>query len=597
MRSSKNLGQIGTALFACLLTALLCLGAFTPAADAMKSTGSGGVFTILYTNDVHTHVNEDITYSRIAAYRDTFDNVILVDAGDNIQGTAYGAFDQGISVTDIMGAAGYDLAVPGNHEFDYGMDRALKTFQQADFPYLACNFYKVEDGKRGSNVLNSYQVFDVAGVRVAFVGISTPESVSSSTPVYFQDAQGNSLYSFDGIGADRGFALYTSVQKAIDEASKEADIIIAVGHLGIVETSAPWRSTDVIANTHGLTAFIDAHSHSTVPGEYVTDAAGHKVLLTQTGCYNHALGEMEITRHADGTFSASSQLLQAEAIKSAGQDAAVKAKEDALISQVDALMNQPIGQSSVTFVATDAQGYWVIRSQESNLADLVADSYYWFARERGNVAADIAFINGGNLRDNLPVGTWTYNSSKTVNPFGNVICAMNMRGQTILEMLEYGVSKLPKGLFGGFLHSAGLIYRLDTSIPSTVQLNEEGTWAGPPTEQYRISDVRVYDHASGTYLPLDPDRIYTVVGPDYILRDRGNGFNMTKAATLVLEGIAEDYLAFAEYIQAFRDTDGDGLGNVTTANSPLAAYPGYLLNYENPEGSGRIQSPECVLLY
>ena len=142
---------------------------------AAAAEENGGV-TILYTNDIHTYIDQDLTYSLVAAYKDSLENALLVDAGDHIQGTAYGGMDQGATIIQLMNAAGYDLATLGNHEFDYDMEGCMAAIQAADFPYVSCNFYHEADGVRGENVLDSYQVFEVGGVSVAIVGITTPES-------------------------------------------------------------------------------------------------------------------------------------------------------------------------------------------------------------------------------------------------------------------------------------------------------------------------------------------------------------------------------------------------------------------------------------
>ena len=181
-----------------------------------------------------------------------------------------------------MNAADYDLATLGNHEFDYGMNRTMEVIEEADFPYVSCNFYSLE---RKENVLDSYELFDIDGNKVAFVGITTPESFTKSTPAYFMNEE-RTEYIYDILGGEDGQLLYDTVQTAIDEAYEEgADYVIALGHLGIDPSSKPWTSEEVIANTTGLDAFIDGHSHSTIPMKEVEDEEGNLVVLTQTGYY------------------------------------------------------------------------------------------------------------------------------------------------------------------------------------------------------------------------------------------------------------------------------------------------------------------------
>ena len=155
--------RTGKKLLALLLTLSMALSLTVTAAGAEEN---GGV-TILYTNDIHTYIDQDLTYSLVAAYKDSLENALLVDAGDHIQGTAYGGMDQGATIIQLMNAAGYDLATLGNHEFDYDMEGCMAAIQAADFPYVSCNFYHEADGVRGENVLDSYEVFELGGVSVA----------------------------------------------------------------------------------------------------------------------------------------------------------------------------------------------------------------------------------------------------------------------------------------------------------------------------------------------------------------------------------------------------------------------------------------------
>ena len=579
--------------------------------------------TILYTNDVHTYIDEDITYSNIAAYKEALgENTLLVDAGDHIQGTAYGGMDEGATIIELMNAAGYDLATPGNHEFDYDMDRLMEIIsEEADYPYISCNFYSIADDGSESTVLDSYYIFEIDGVKIAFVGITTPESITKSTPAYFQDDDGNYIYGIYG-GTD-GSALYEAVQEAVDAASQEADIVIALGHLGVDESSSPWTSEEVIANTTGIDAFIDGHSHTTMESEYVTDAEGNEVLLTQTGCYLDTLGQMTITVSSDGSFSISTDLLTFEDLyetigyevtstetatdedgnevesevvtQCLEEDAAVAEIEDAWIASVDEQLGEKIAETDITFTIYDyssgEQGDRLVREAETNLGDLDADAYYWYINEVASIDCDIAISNGGGVRAEIAAGDWTYLDAKTVNPFGNVLCVVEVSGQDILDALEFGAryttADASGAECGGFLQVAGLTYKVDTSIENTITEDENGVWLSGPT-QYRVYDVQVYNKETGEYEDLDPEATYTLGGTNYTLRDCGDGFDMFSDSYLVLDGIVEDYLALSAYVAAFADTDGNGYANITSANSPLAAYDGYLLNYENAAGAGRI---------
>ena len=569
-------------------------GGETPAAPA-------GKIMIIYTNDVHTYIDNDtvkdkdgnltqpnaLTYAHVAALKEDKikegNDVLLVDAGDHIQGTAYGGMDQGAAIMSLMSAAGYNVATLGNHEFDYGMERALAVSDMKNnggIPYVSCNFYHVNaDGTRGDLVLSPYMVRTLSnGVKVAFVGITTPESFTKSTPKYFQDDNGNYIYGISG-GAD-GQALYADVQAAIENAKAAgADYIIALGHLGVDPSSSPWTSREVIANTTGLDAFIDGHSHTKMAKELVKDKDGKDVVLTQTGSYLKNVGVLTID--ADGNID--TELLS----EYNNVNTTVKAMQDKWIGQVDDKLGEVIAESEITFTDKDANGDRAVRKQATNMGDLNADAYYWYINnEYKSVGCDVAIMNG--IRSGAAAGQWTYKTCKTINTFGNVLCAMKVTGQQILDALEWGARVTPDAENGGFLHVAGLTYKINTAIKSTVQMDEKNVWTGGPTGQYRVYDVKVFNKATGAYEALVLDKIYTLGGSNYTLRNLGDGFAMFAGATLVLDGLCEDYLAMAAYVKSFADTNNNQLPDIASANSPLKALKGYLLNYENAAGSGRI---------
>ena len=245
-----------------------------------------GSAIIYYTNDVHTYIDGDLSYDNIADLKAQTKalgiDTLLVDAGDHIQGTAYGSMDKGATIVKLMNAAGYDVATLGNHEFDYDMAGTMNVIEWAEYPYVSCNFYKEENYVRNENVLDSYVTFICGDMSVAFIGITTPESFTKSTPAYFQNEAGEYIYGI--AGGDDGAKLYADVQAAIDEVKAlGVDKIIALGHLGDDKASQPWTSEETIANTCGLDAFIDGHSHSTVLGKEVADNDGHAVILNSTG--------------------------------------------------------------------------------------------------------------------------------------------------------------------------------------------------------------------------------------------------------------------------------------------------------------------------
>ena len=542
--------------------------------------------TILYTNDVHTYIDKQspkLTYAAIADLKQSYQNagkdVLLVDAGDHVQGTAYGSMDEGASIIKLMNAAGYDVATPGNHEFDYGMDRAKAIMKEADFPYLSCNWVDLRTTLR---VLPSVKVFVRGGRRIAFVGVTTPETFTKSTPAYFMD-KAQRKYIYDIQGGEDGKKLYDAVQKAIDKAKLLADVVIGLGHLGVDPSSSPWTSEEVIAHTSGFDAFIDGHSHTVMENKQVQDASGKAVTLTQTGSYFANVGEMTIA--ADGTIT--TKLIPTHE----GMDAGIAAMQTGWVNTVDDMLGEKIAVGDSDFYVSDpATGKRRIRSAETNLGDFVADGIYTYFNEVEKLHCDVAIMNGGGIRADVPAGDWTFKTCKQVSPFGNVACLMSVTGKQIQDALEFAARFAGEDgkENGGFLQVAGATYEIHTDIPNTVQTDEKNVWIGSATGTPRVQNVKIYDKASGSYLPLDPGATYALAGMNYTLRNLGDGFAMFDGAELIKDYVSEDYLVMSTYAMIFDGADAAGLPHLSSANSPLAAYPGYLLNYEQPYGAGRI---------
>ena len=563
--------------------ASMAIGA--PAASACWYGDKSDV-TILYTNDVHTYIDKQspkLTYAAIADLKQSYQNagkdVLLVDAGDHVQGTAYGSMDEGASIIKLMNAAGYDVATPGNHEFDYGMDRAKAIMKEADFPYLSCNWVDLRTTLR---VLPSVKVFVRGGRRIAFVGVTTPETFTKSTPAYFMD-KAQRKYIYDIQGGEDGKKLYDAVQKAIDKAKLLADVVIGLGHLGVDPSSSPWTSEEVIAHTSGFDAFIDGHSHTVMENKQVQDASGKAVTLTQTGSYFANVGEMTIA--ADGTIT--TKLIPTHE----GMDAGIAAMQTSWVNTVDDMLGEKIAVGDSDFYVSDpATGKRRIRSAETNLGDFVADGIYTYFNEIEELHCDVAIMNGGGIRTDVEAGPWSFKTCKTVSPFGNVACLMSVTGKQIQDALEFAARFAGEDgkENGGFLQVAGATYEIHTDIPNTVQTDEKNVWIGSATGTPRVQNVKIYDKASGSYLPLDPGATYALAGMNYTLRNLGDGFAMFDGAELIKDYVSEDYLVMSTYAMIFDGADAAGLPHLSSANSPLAAYPGYLLNYEQPYGAGRI---------
>lgn len=590
----------------CSVLLIVLLSIPVSAANAEKSND----IVILYTNDTHAYIDGPLSFDTIGALKKNLEKqyryVLLVDAGDHLQGTAFGSMDQGASVLQLMNKAGYDLATPGNHEFDYGMDIFLERAREAEFPYLSCNLYHQEDGVRGENLLESFQAYHFGKEIVAFIGITTPETIVKSTPAYFQDENGNFCYGISG--GDDGQALYDDVQFAVDAIRRAgATKVIAVGHLGDDPSSSPWTSEEVIAHVSGLDAFIDGHSHSEVSGQQILGADGEPVLLTQTGEYLNNVGIMVIdyetgeiqsdlivcedilktVKNKDGTESSvvSGHRLTSELYSGPEwvNDYTISFVKNQWINKVNQKLKQKIGESQVILDNYAEDGTRLVRKQETNTGDFAADAlYYLFDQMDMNV--DAAIVNGGGIRNQAVTGTMTYKTCKDIHTFGNIACLQTVTGQQLLDALEWGARFAGSDQeCGGFLQVSGIRYQIDTDWPDSTQKDGNGMWIGGPTGGYRVHDVAIYDRETDSWRALELQETYRLAGYNYTLRNSGDGYNMFSSAVNVVDYVMEDYMVLANYAQSFENK------TVLASNSPLLdKYPGFGIDYGTVNGSGRI---------
>ena len=589
-----------------LLTALLTVAMLFSSFGTLpvKAEQSDDI-VVLYTNDVHTYIDGPISYDVIAAIKAELEtqyaHVLLVDAGDHIQGTAYGSMDKGETIIKLMNAAGYDAATLGNHEFDYGMFGCMQIIDWAEFPYTSCNFYNEAAGVRGENVLDSYVTFECGDEKIAFVGVTTPESFTKSTPAYFQNENGEYIYGI--AGGEDGAALYADVQAAVDAAKADgATKVIALGHLGDDPASQPWTSKETIAHVSGLDAFIDGHSHSTIKGEEVAGKDGNKVLLTQTGDYFNQIGMMVIDAETGAIttdFIGSEKILDKDGETVLGynlvselytgteviSDAKVKAIVDAWMTEIDTQLGTVIGTTALTFDNYEGENR-LVRSQETNTGDFAADALYFLFDDMG-MDVDLAIMNGGGVRNKAVTGDISYKVCKEIHTFGNVACLQTVTGQQILDALEWGARSAGTGEeCGGFLQVSGVTYKIDTTVADTTSKDEKGVWTAGP-ETYRVYDVKIYNKETNAWDALDLTASYNLAGYNYTLRDLGDGFAMFDGAVNVLDYVMEDYMVLSNYVLAF-----DG-GVIDATNSPLAAkYANFTVDYGTVSGSGRIELTE-----
>ena len=536
-------------LLSLLLTLALLLSGAALAETAQPALTQDLV--VLFTSDVHCGVDAGFGYAGLAAVRDAMaadNHVLLVDNGDSIQGEPIGTMTTGESNIQLMNAVGYDIATIGNHEFDYGMDRFLELTQEASFPYVSANF--THDGEL---VFDPYVIKEFDGVKVAFVGITTPKTITSSTPAYFQDEEGNFVYGF--MQDDSGEALYAGVQSAVDAARAEgAAYVVAMAHLGIEAGCAPWMSTDVIANTTGIDAMLDGHSHSLLEQEVVKNKDGEDVLLAACGTKLQAIGYLRIA--TDGTLSTglyqwNNDVALPELL---GLEGEVRTAVDEAGAALESRLGEVVASTAVDLVISDPEtGVRIVRNAETNLGDLCADAYRILS------GADVAFVNGGGVRDVIVAGDITLNDILKVHPFGNAMCVVEATGQQILDALEWGARVVPEEN-GGFLQVSGLTYEIHTYISSSCTQDENGMFTGVSGE-YRVKNVMVGGE------PLDLEKTYTLASHNYMLKNAGDGFTMFQGCALLQDEVMLDNQVLINYItqtldgvvgEAYADPYGEG---------------------------------------
>ena len=531
-------------VFACLLAVVMLLGMIVvPAAAKAEGEEPAKEIVVLYTNDVHCGVTDGMGYVGVARVKAALEaagkEVILVDNGDAVQGDVIGTLSKGEAIVELMNDVGYDVATIGNHEFDYGMDQFKKNVSLAKFQYVCCNF--LDD--KGAAVLKPYTI------------------------MYFQDGEGNFIYSF--CEGNDGQDLYNKVQETVDAARAEgADYVIALAHLGVDYQSAPWTASEVIVNTTGIDVVLDGHSHTDFKLAYgqdfvaVKNKEGNEVIHTSTGT---KLANVGILTIAGDKITA--KLVDTSAMKfmdMAGllaEDNGVGEVVKAAIAKNEELVNTVVAHTDVDLVIKDpVSGERIVRNQETNLGDLCADAY------RAMGETDIAFVNGGGVRDTIPAGDVTYGQIIKVHPFGNALCTVEATGQEILDALEMSVSSMP-GESGGFLQVSGLKFTVDMNVDSTVVKDEKKMFVEVSGDR-RIKDVEVLQ-ADGSYAPIDPAKTYTLACHNYLLKDMGDGYTMFADNKFLSENVMLDNQVLINYIV-------EKLGGTVGAD------------YVDPYGQGRI---------
>ena len=542
-------------LLAAMVFTLFCGAAFAEEGEAPERSAD---VVILFTSDIHCGVDQGFGYAGLAGVRDYLaakgDAVILVDDGDNIQGEPIGTMTKGESLVDLMNQAGYELAIPGNHEFDYGMDRFLElATQKAKFEYISCNF-----NHEGELVFKPYAIKELGGAKVAFVGVTTPKTLTSSTPKYFQNDSGEFVYGF--FQDETGEGVYNAVQSAVDAARAEgADYVVVMGHMGNEEECRPWTYADVIEHTNGIDVFLDGHSHDTEQ-VVMKNKDGDEVLRSACGTKLSCIGWCRIAQDGKITTGLYTWNNDASVPAMLGLENKMSKAVTAASAALDKKLQEVVATSQVLLTINDPEAVddngkpiRMVRRAETNLGDLCADAY------RFQSGADSAFVNGGGVRTNIAAGKITLDDILLVHPFGNAMCVIEVTGQQILDALEWGARKVP-GENGGFLQVSGLSYEIHSYLPDPCQVDENTMCAGFEGER-RVQNVLVGGE------PIDPAATYTLASHDYMLLNNGDGFTAFDGAKLLQDRVKLDNQVLIDYItenlggvigEQYEDLTGDG---------------------------------------
>lgn len=522
-------------------TLVLCmaLSVFTGVVYAMDND----TIVILYENDVHCAVEG---YSKLAAMKnelmESYRHVGVVSVGDYIQGSSLGAISKGEYIIDLMNLVGYDAVTLGNHEFDYKLPRLNELSSTMNTKPISCNFQRKGEDK---SYFEPYSIVSYGDVDIAYIGITTPSTLSSSSPAQFKDEGGNYIYTFNVK------TLYDVIQANIDAAKAQgADYIIALSHIGYEEDEQYEDVVDLIENTDGFDIVLDGHSHSVIENMKLTDEGGNEVVLTSTGTKFEHIGKLTIR---DGNFTT-------ELVKTADY-AKTDATVDALLQQINdeysVLGERKVAVSEAQLITHDKEGNRLVRIQETNLGDLCADAF------REVMGADIGYVNGGGLRAPIAKGDVTFNDMLSVFPFNNQVVLAEVKGQDIKDFLELAVKYWPTES-GAFPHLSGITFSVNTVIESAAQVDEN--WVFTEIDgQYRVYNIKVQSRESGGYEPIDLNKTYSIASDSYHLLECGDGMSMfANAKILQNDGMLDVELLEKYFTENLGGVIGEAYAEVKT---------------------------------
>ena len=501
---------------------------------------------ILHLNDVHCGLNDSIGYDGFVLYRDElkkkYKTVLTVDVGDHIQGGTLGAITEGGAILAVMNEVNFDVNTLGNHEFDYGVERLVEINENKTNKYICSNFRKANES---TSFFLPYQIVEANNKTIGFIGVVTPLTFTKTYLCTLKDENGNYIYDFY---SDKN-EFYNVVQENIDKVKNEegADYVILLTHIGMdVED---FSSNDLLAHLENVNLILDGHSHKvyTVTSK---DKYDNDIYLAQAGTKLAYIGQITISEKGEVTAETIREVPRpadgADYIKinRGGKDRYVSKSMNEFLNSIweehrDELFLE-VGYIDFDMIIRSEKDIdSVCKLRECNLGDLVTDSF------KGVVSAEIAMVNGGAIRNGLLKGKITRQKLVDVMPYFNSVFVKEVNGSSILDALEFGVSKLPLP-FAGFPQVSGITFDVDTSINSTVVTDPNGMFIRVEGER-RVSNVKING------IDLDPSKYYNLSSSEYVLSG-GDGYSMFSTFKTINESIFADSDALQYYIK--NDLDG-----------------------------------------
>lgn len=455
---------------------------------------------ILFDNDAHCAIDG---YAKMAWLKETYVSegvrVCVVSCGDFLQGNSYGLLSKGELPVSLMNTIGYDCIALGNHEFDYGLERLMELTEILNADVLCTNFTRAGED---TPVFTSSTIRDFGDMQIAFVGVTTPKTMTSSTPAFFQNEEGEYLYSFNES------LLVDLVQREVNQLRRAGtDYVVILSHLGNVENGSI-TSQQLIGATEGIDMVLDGHAHSVIVCDSVRNKAGKYVKRSSTGASFAHIGKLSITQH--GVVSV--ELLDTKQLP---DNPFVSDAIQNIEQQYNTTLSQLLGTTLVPLRIYDNQGVCIARKQETNIGDFVADAF------RNFFDVDIGWVNGGGLRNDIDEGTVTYGDMLAVLAYGDKVVCGCVKGQVLLDNLEMSYRFCPIES-GGFAQLSGIRCEIDTNIASSVVVDSNGI-LDTIGNRRRVKNVQIYNRKKQCYEFVDPNKEYSIAASMYVLQNKGDG--------------------------------------------------------------------------